>query len=47
MNDTLLGDITGDFDVDFANPFAVGATATAVSHATRRRPATPTRSPTR
>ncbi len=30
MNDTLLGDITGDFDVDFANPFPVGATATAV-----------------
>ena len=30
VNDTLLGDITGDFDVDFANPFAVGATATAV-----------------
>ena len=30
VNDTLLGDITGDFDVDFANPFAVGAIATAV-----------------
>ena len=30
MNDTLLGDITGDFDVDFANPFPVGAIATAV-----------------
>ena len=30
VNDTLLGDITGDFDVDFANPFPVGATATAV-----------------
>ena len=30
VNDTLLGDITGDFDVDFANPFPVGAIATAV-----------------
>ena len=30
VNDTLLGDITGDFDLDFANPFPVGATATAV-----------------
>ena len=30
VNDTLLGDITGDFDFDFANPFPVGAVATAV-----------------
>ena len=30
MNDTLLGDITGDFDFDFANPFPVGEIATAV-----------------
>ena len=30
VNDTLLGDITGDFDFDFANPFPVGAIATAV-----------------
>jgi uncharacterized repeat protein (TIGR01451 family) len=29
VTDTLLGDITGDFDVDFSNPFPVGATATA------------------
>jgi uncharacterized repeat protein (TIGR01451 family) len=30
VNDTLLGDITGDFDVNFANPFPVGGFATAV-----------------
>ena len=30
VNDTLLGDITDDFDFDFSNPFPVGATATAV-----------------
>jgi uncharacterized repeat protein (TIGR01451 family) len=30
VDDTLLGDITGDFDVDFANPFPVGGVATAV-----------------
>jgi uncharacterized repeat protein (TIGR01451 family) len=29
VNDTLLGDITGDFDFDFSNPFPVGETATA------------------
>ena len=29
VTDTLLGDITGDFNVDFANPFPAGATATA------------------
>ena len=30
VDDTLLGDITDDFDFDFSNPFPVGATATAV-----------------
>ena len=30
VNDTLLGDITGDFDLRFANPFPVGEMATAV-----------------
>ncbi len=30
VTDTLLGDITGEFDVDFANPFPVGGFATAV-----------------
>ena len=30
VDDTLLGDITGDFDFDFANPFPVGEVATAV-----------------
>jgi uncharacterized repeat protein (TIGR01451 family) len=30
VNDTLLGDITGDFDFDFSNPFPVGEVATAV-----------------
>jgi uncharacterized repeat protein (TIGR01451 family) len=30
VDDTLLGDITGDFDVDFSNPFPVGGLATAV-----------------
>lgn len=29
VNDSLLGNITGDFDVDLANPFPVGALATA------------------
>ena len=30
VNDTLLGDITGEFDFDFSNPFPVGEVATAV-----------------
>jgi uncharacterized repeat protein (TIGR01451 family) len=30
VDDTLLGDITDDFDFDFSKPFPVGATATAV-----------------
>ncbi|MGI8616662.1 MAG: DUF7507 domain-containing protein [Actinomycetota bacterium] len=30
VNDTLLGDITGDFDFDFSEPFPVGEVATAV-----------------
>jgi uncharacterized repeat protein (TIGR01451 family) len=30
VDDTLLGDITGEFDFDFSNPFPAGATATAV-----------------
>ena len=30
VNDTLLGDITGDFDPAIADPFPVGATTTAV-----------------
>ena len=30
VDDTLLGDITDDFDFDLSNPFPVGATATAV-----------------
>ena len=30
VTDTLLGDITGEFDFDFANPFPVGEVATAV-----------------
>ena len=47
VNDTLLGDITGDFDFDFANPFPVGCDRDTRSSPTRRRPATPTRSPTR
>ena len=40
VNDSLLGDITGDFDFDFANPFPVGeiATAVVVLHAAGRRP---------
>jgi uncharacterized repeat protein (TIGR01451 family) len=29
VNDTLMGDITGDFDFDFTNPFPVGEVATA------------------
>ena len=29
VNDTLLGDITGDFDFDFSDPFPVGEVATA------------------
>ena len=29
VDDTLLGDITGEFDFDFSNPFPVGETATA------------------
>jgi uncharacterized repeat protein (TIGR01451 family) len=29
VDDTLLGDITGEFDFDFANPFPVGGLATA------------------
>ena len=29
VNDTLLGDITGDFDFDFSGPFPVGELATA------------------
>ena len=30
VDDTLLGDITDEFDFDFSNPFPAGATATAV-----------------
>ena len=30
VKDTLLGDITAEFDFDFSNPFPVGAVATAV-----------------
>ena len=30
VNDTLLGDITGDFDFDFSEPFPVDEVATAV-----------------
>jgi uncharacterized repeat protein (TIGR01451 family) len=30
VTDTLLGDITGEFDFDFSNPFPVGEVATAV-----------------
>jgi len=30
VNDTLLGNITGDFDFDFSQPFPAGAVATAV-----------------
>jgi uncharacterized repeat protein (TIGR01451 family) len=30
VNDTLLGNITGDFDFDFSEPFPVGEVATAV-----------------
>ena len=30
VTDTLLGDITGEFDFDFSNPFPVGGFATAV-----------------
>ena len=30
VDDTLLGDITGEFDFDFSNPFPVGEVATAV-----------------
>ena len=45
VNDTLLGDITGDFDFDFANPFPVDGLATAVVTYTPQ-PVTPTRSST-
>ena len=47
VNDTLLGDITGEFDFDFPNPFPVGDGRHSLHrlHAVAER--APTRSPTR
>ena len=46
VDDTLLGDITGEFDFDFSNP-SPSVRPRRRRSPTRRRPATPTRSPTR